>query len=73
MLRNTVNGATFGGQADRRNRDDPALGKAFREYRLSFTVIVGITKGWHQHYIIGDQVIQVTGVGEITAGTKCGS
>ena len=69
MLRNTVNCATLGGQADYRNRDDLAPGKAFREYRLG-AIVVGITEGGHQHYIIGDQVIQVTGIGEVTAGSK---
>ena len=69
MLRNAVNGTTFGGQADYRNRDNPAPGKAFREYRLGATV-VSITEGGHQHDVIGDQVIQVAGVGEIAAGSK---
>jgi hypothetical protein len=50
LLRDAVNCASFGGQADHWDRDDSAFGKAFRKHRLS-PIIVGITEGWQQHWL----------------------
>ena len=63
--------AALGGQANGRDRDHPTAGKRAFEQALRRRV-AGIAESRHQHEVVGNEVVEIAGIGEAPAGIQQG-